>query len=294
MSRLVTKSLDGIELVGFSLAGEESVVGVPEYNVCFDIGRAPREVLSIDNLCLSHGHMDHSAGLAYYLSQRGFIGNAPGRIIVHKALAQPIQRLMDVWADIEGHHSPGTIWGVEHLEAVPIRRGLLVRAFHVNHAAEAIGFSLIEERNKLKPEFVGLSGPEIVAVKKKGIEITERQEVTLLTYTGDTALGRFLELDFVRSSKRLITECTFFDREHVPRARAGRHIHVFDLPQLLEAVPDAHVTITHLSRRTDLREAKRILAQVLKPADVERVSFLMERPPRSTSSRVHEAATKTG
>ena len=45
----------------YSLAGEETVVGFPELNVCFDVGRAPREIISIDHLCLSHGHMDHAA-----------------------------------------------------------------------------------------------------------------------------------------------------------------------------------------------------------------------------------------
>lgn len=280
MSRLITKKLDGMEVVGFSLAGEETVVGVPEYNVCFDVGRAPREILSIDNVFLSHGHMDHSAGIAYYFSQRAFIGNAPGRIIVHRSLAQPIQRLMDVWADIEKHYSPGQVYGVQHLEEVPIRRGLLVRAFDANHAADALGYTLVEERHKLRAEFAGKTGPEIVKLKQQGVEITERQEVSLVTYTGDTALGRFLELDFVRRSRRLIVECTFFDREHISRARAGRHIHVHDLPALLEAVTEARIMLTHLSRRTDLREARRMLDRVVKPSDVDRICFLMERPPR--------------
>ena len=66
MGRLVHKTLGRIKILGFSLAGEETVVAVPEYNVCFDIGRAPREVISIDNVCLSHGHMDHAAGVAYW------------------------------------------------------------------------------------------------------------------------------------------------------------------------------------------------------------------------------------
>ena len=107
--RMVEKRVGGIRILGYSLAGEETVLAVPELNICFDAGRAPREIIPIDNLCLSHGHMDHAAGVAYYLSQRGFVGNAPGRIIVHRQLAQHVQRLMSVWADLEGHHSPGVI-----------------------------------------------------------------------------------------------------------------------------------------------------------------------------------------
>ena len=280
MGRLVHKTLGGIKILGFSLAGEETVVAAPEYNVCFDIGRAPREVISIDNVCLSHGHMDHAAGVAYYFSQRTFVGNAPGRVIVHRSLAQPIQKLMDIWSDIEGHPSPGQVYGVEHLEDVTLRRGLLVRPFDVNHGASALGFTLIERRHKLKTEFRGKTGPELVALKKKGIEIDQWLEIPLLTYTGDTAIGRFLELDFVRSSQTIVVECTFFERDHRTRARAGRHIHVDHLPQILAAIPDAQVLLTHVTRRTDLRTAKRILQRAIAPDDLDRISFLMERPAR--------------
>ncbi len=281
MGRLIEKEVAGVKLAGFSLAGEETVVAAPELNICFDVGRAPREIISIANVCLSHGHMDHAAGVAYYLSQRNFVGNAPGRVICHVALAGAIQRLMGVWADIEQHTSPGVIIGVEPLEDVPIRRGLVVRPFEVNHGASAMGFSVIEARHKLKPEFVGKTGPQLVALKREGVEIEHHTETTLVTYTGDTALGEYMEHDFVRNSRVLVVECTFFDTEHISRARAGRHIHVCDLPQLLRSAPESEVLLTHLTRRTDVRQAKKILAQSLGANDMDRVRFLMDRPPRT-------------
>ncbi len=294
MARLIRKELNGVHIAGFSLAGEETVVAAPEWNVCFDIGRAPREVISIDNVCLSHGHMDHAAGIAYYLSQRGFIGNVPGRVIVHRDLGQPLQRLMEVWADIEGHHSPGVIEGVVHLEDVELRRGLIVRPFDVSHAASALGFTLLDVRHKLKPEYHGKSGPHLVALKKQGIEIEAQVEVPVLTYSGDTAPGRWLDHDFVRTTRALILECTFFDREHVERARAGHHIHIDDLPAILEAIPEAHVLLSHVTRRTDIRSAKRILARKIDARDVERVSFLMDRPPREGPPRIPSPPVPAG
>jgi ribonuclease Z len=285
MGRLLEKRLGGIRLLGFSLAGEEAVVAAPEYNVCFDVGRAPREIISIDNVCITHGHMDHAAGVAYYLSQRTFIGNAPGRVIVPRAIALSVQKLMDIWGDIEGHPSPGQICGVESLEDVAIRRDLLVRPFAVNHGGNALGYTLIEVRHKLKAKFQGKSGAQLVALKREGVQIEDRVEVPLLTYTGDTAVGRWLSLDFVQKSRGVLLECTFFDREHVSRARAGRHTHVIDLPEVLAALPESHIMLTHLTRRTDLRLAKRILQEMLKPDDLQRVSFLMERPSRSSSRR---------
>lgn len=285
MSRLIHKDLGGIHIAGFSLAGEETVIVVPEFNVCFDVGRAPREVIAIDNICLSHGHMDHAAGIAYYFSQRTFVGVGPGRVIVHRSLAGPLQQLMGLWADIERHPSPGQILGVEPLEDVTLRRNLLVRPFEVNHSPCALGYTLIERRHKLKPEFAGKSGPQLVELKRQGVEIEAWIEVPLLTYTGDTAVAPFLEHDFVRKSRAVLVECTFFEREHLSRARSGRHVHVNDLPRILADIPEAQIMLTHVTRRTDLRLAKRILDQVIDEADKERVSFLMDKMPGRERNR---------
>lgn len=274
------RRVGGHALVGYSLAGEETVIGLPELNVCFDVGRAPREIIPIDNLCISHGHMDHAAGVAYYLSQRGFIGAGAGRVIIHRDQAVNIQRLMAVWADIEGHPAPGHIEAVLPGEDVKIRRDLLIRPFAVDHAASALGFSVVESRHKLKAEHAGKSGQQLVALKKQGIEIEDWIEVPLVTYCGDTAVGDFLDLPCVRQAGVLLIECTFFDREHLHRARVGRHIHVTDIREILGRIECPHVVITHVTRRTDPRRAREIIKDAVDPADVDRISFLMDRPPR--------------
>lgn len=279
-------------LVGTSVAGVETVVAAPELNVCFDVGRAPTEIISIDNLCITHGHMDHAAGVAYYLSQRGFIGNPPGRVICPRHLAQPIQALMAVWADIEGHPSPGEILGVEPGEDVKIRRDLVIRPFAVNHGVRALGYSVVEVRHKLKPEYHDLSGPQLVELKKKGVQIQNSVEVPLISYCGDTAAGRFLDEKCVREAGILIIECTFFEKEHASRARAGRHVHVGDLPQIMERVLCPNVVLIHLSQRTDIRAARRMLEATLSEEDLGRVTLLMDRPPRKRGANA-DAAQQT-
>ena len=150
-SRLIEKTVGPVRLLGFSMAGEETVIIVPEMNVAFDVGRAPRELINIEYVCLSHGHMDHSAGLAYYFSQRNFQGLPPGCVIAPHRLIAPIQELIQAYGRIEGHPSPAKLIGVDEDEDVAIRRDLVVRPFRVKHAGGALGFSVIEVRIKLRP-----------------------------------------------------------------------------------------------------------------------------------------------
>ncbi len=274
--RLAEHVLGDIRLIGHSLAGEETVIAAPELNVCFDVGKAPADILAIDNVLLSHGHMDHAAGVAYYLSQRNFVGNAPGRVICPTPLVGPLRDLLRVWGRIEGHVSPGQIVGMEPDQDFEIRKGLMARTFAVNHRAPSLGFSIIDVRHKLRPEFEGKTGPELVQLKKTGVEIQYRLEVPLIAYCGDTAEGQFLTLEHVRRARVLIIECTFFEDDHVRRAREGYHLHVRDIARILPKVESEFIVLTHLSRRTSMRHARHVLSRLLDAAVLSRVRFLME------------------
>ncbi len=283
---MVTRTIGGLELVGYSMAGEENVITVPAFNVAFDFGRGPRELMTIDTVCLSHGHMDHAAGIAYYFSQRFFLDIAPGTVLLHKSLVRPVEKLMQVWMEIEGHPSPMKLVGIEPNQEHAIRRDLRIRAFAVNHRAPSLGFSIIEKRHKLKEEFLGLTGPQLVELKKKGVQIEHNIELPRVTFCGDTAAGAYLNRPDVKDAEILLLECTFFDDEHLDRARAGRHFHVRDLVEVLPSLNCPHIVIMHVTRRTGLAQAKAVLAKNLRKDILERVTFLMDRPPRRGGPRI--------
>lgn len=60
--KLARLEIDDLEILGYSVAGEETVIGLPQLDVCFDIGKAPNQLISINQVLLTHGHMDHAAG----------------------------------------------------------------------------------------------------------------------------------------------------------------------------------------------------------------------------------------
>lgn len=276
--KLIEKTVGPLRFQGISLAGEETVITVPEFSVAFDIGRAPREAVLMDTLCLSHGHMDHAAGLAYYFSQRAFQGMPPGTLLVYPKLVPAIEQLLKVWGQIEGHVSPGRIVGVDEGKDFELNRNFVIRPFRVSHPGPALGFSIVEVRKKLKPEYADYSGQQIAELKRRGQVVEYRLEIPRVAYCGDSAIGNYLDHDHVRNAEVLIFECTFFEPDHVERARLGAHTHLRDLPQLMDRVRSPNVLLIHLTRRTGLGEAKQALANLLKPVDQERITFLMDLP----------------
>ena len=275
--RLSLIQIDDFALAGYSVAGEESVIVAPELDCVFDIGRCPAEALTVNHLLLSHGHMDHAAGIAYYFAQRDFQDIPCGTALVPAGLARPLEELMAAWGRVEGHVPPFEFVPMRDGEEREIRRGLLARAFGTRHVRGSLGYSLIDVRQKLKEQFIGLAGPQIVELKKKGVEITNRVEVPLVAYLGDTAPGNYSDLPHVANAKALLIECTFFDAEHVVRARAGKHLHVNDLPEILEGMNNEHIILVHLTRRTHMGDARKILRMTLPKDILQRMTFLMSR-----------------
>jgi ribonuclease Z len=261
---------------GYSIAGEETVVQIPELDVCFDIGRAPRHALTSPYVALSHGHMDHVAGLAYYFSQRYFQGMGTGTVICHPSLAKPIQTLMGAWADVEAQHTPHQIIPLEPEAEHEIKNNFYLRAFETVHTVPSLGYSIVEKRSKLREELVGLPQSKLVELKNAGQEITYTREVPQVTFMGDTAPGSHFERPEVVDAKILITECTFLEGGHRERAQIGKHLHLADLQDLMPKLNCEAIVITHLSRRTHLRAAREALETRLTPEQQERVFLLMD------------------
>jgi ribonuclease Z len=274
---LAQVTIEDLDIIGYSVAGEETVVAMPQLDVCFDIGKAPDQIIPINHVLLTHGHMDHAAGIAYYLSQRNFCGMSAGMILAPHNLLRPIRDIISAWSKLDGNPIPANLVGVKPGDEYRIKPNLFAKVFPTKHSRGSVGFSVIERRKKLKSEYIGLAGPQIVELKKKGVEIDYPLEIPIVTYLGDTQYVDFSQLDYITNSNILIAECTFYEGDHTGRAEAGRHMHIDEFVTLLKKLQNKHIIVTHTTQRTPMHEIRKILRKALPAEKYDKVVLFMDK-----------------
>ncbi|MHC5082543.1 MAG: MBL fold metallo-hydrolase [Planctomycetota bacterium] len=277
--------VDDLDILGYSVAGEETVIGIPQLDVCFDIGKAPDQLISINHVLLTHGHMDHAAGLAYYLSHRKFNGMDQGTVLSPPNTIGSIKQILDGWGKLDGNRIPVNLVAASAGDEYNIKPNLITRVFPTKHTRQSVGYAVIETRKKLKPEYQGLNGKQIVELKKQGIAIDNPVEIPIVSYLGDTSYADYSKLDYVSKSKILIAECTFFEEEHIQRADAGKHMHIDEFGPLAERMENEVIVVTHLTHRTGIGEAKKMLEKRLPSEVYKKLIILMDRNNWSRKSK---------
>jgi ribonuclease Z len=220
--------------------------------------------------------MDHLAGLPYYLSQRYFQGMKPGTVLVPRELERSVDAMLRCWRDVERQGTPYKLVPMSAGQMYEVRRDFGIRAHATHHGGVSLAYALISIREKLKAEYAGVPGPELAALRKKGVEIQYRLEVPLVTFLGDTTAGIVFDQPDVQNAEILLTECTFFDPDHRTKAKAGRHLHVEQFAQLLPKLKNQHIVVGHVSRRTGIRRARNILRRLAGEERMKNIHFLMD------------------
>ncbi|MCA9310704.1 MAG: MBL fold metallo-hydrolase [Phycisphaerales bacterium] len=261
---------------GTSIAGEATCIQVPELDVCFDMGCCPRPALASKFVAISHGHMDHIGGLAYYCSQRRFQGMGEGTIICSKEIGPDIRRMMDGYVSLERQTTPYNLIELEPEQEYEIKNNIVIRAFDVEHTCPASGYVIVEKRSKLRPEFADLPQEKLREIRDRGTEITRILDIPLVAYLGDTFPGPPLVRDDVRKAQVIICECTFVEPDHKDRAKIGKHLHIDDIAEWLPVLECEKLVLVHLSRRTYMPQARKRLRELVKPKHADRVEFLMD------------------
>ncbi len=242
-------ALDDYTIEGRSISTIETWIQVPELNVCFDIGKGPRKVSGIENVLLSHFHQDHALGITKHIATRNLLRIGPPRVFVPESVAPDVRRLVSIWEDLEERRLNYRLESVSHGDEFELRKDLIVRVFRTQHSIPSYGFTIIEERQKLRQQYHDLSGEEIVELKEQGENLFYTLQLPLVTYTGDTRPGVLDQHDFIQKSKVLICESTFLKEDDYELAEKRSHTHLQDLIDRRDRLENKHIVLVHFSAR---------------------------------------------
>jgi ribonuclease Z len=264
----------GIPIEGVSIAGHESFYKLPTLRTLLEFGRAPEDVVGYATVCVSHGHLDHMAGLAHYASRRRLAELPTARVVVPAETATDVTRWIEACQRLEG---------IEYdLEVVPaspgdrhrLRNDLELTVLPGRHRVPTVGYLFSEVRHKLRDELAGKPGDEIAALRASGVEVTRTERQPLLAYPGDCSAEIFDVCPELFAARVLLLECSFLFPEDRDRARDYGHIHIDDIVANAGRFENEAVVLTHFSQRYGPSEIRAALEHLPEPLRRKTAAFL--------------------
>lgn len=212
------------------------------------------KIFAIKKIFLTHGHADHIAGLWGIINSRNnAMGDREKRLEIYFPKdSNAIREYLDFIKRVNSELKYELLfYPIDESDRILIKdNGNTKRfmvPFRVRHTMSepAFGFNLIEERRKLKEEFLNLPKEKIVElIREHGKEhITYSYEKKILTISGDTMA---LEPSVVEDTDLLLHECTFLNRKD----RKGEiHASFDEVMELIQKTGVKNVVLYHISSR---------------------------------------------
>jgi len=264
----------GIPIDGVSIAGHESFYKLPSFRTLLEFGRAPEDTVGYANVCVSHGHLDHMAGLAHHASRRKLAGLSPARVFVPAGAAADVSAWIAACERLEHIRYETEVVAAEPGDRFALRNDLELSVFPGCHRVPTVGYLFSEVKHKLLDELAGRPGEEIAALRRQGVTVTRREEIPLLAYPGDCGQEIFEAAPQILRAKVLLLECSFVLPEDVARAREYAHIHLEDILARADRFQNEALVLTHFSQRYRPEEIREALRRIPEPLASRVIAFL--------------------
>jgi len=265
---------DGIHLRGISLSGIRTAISMPELSLAFDVAQGYPFLLNLKQFFISHGHLDHAAGIPYIISQKAMNHQEAPKFYMPPSLVEPMDRIMKTWQEIEKHEYKYEFHPVQADTEIPVKGAYFIKAFPTTHRIESFGYTLFETTKKLAKKYHGLSQQELVRLKTEGHHINEMVHTPLVSFTGDTQIEFLESRPWVRESKVLLMEATYLDNsKSIQHARTWGHTHLHEILPRLDEISSERVVLIHTSSRYPWELALKLLREQIPAKHHDRVEF---------------------
>ncbi len=205
---------------GRSRSGHETYFRLRELGIALDVGRCPDLIVSAPQVFITHLHVDHCAGIAFYAAQRHLQRMPLGRLYVPEEAADGVRELLALHARLANtRFDEVEILGLGADDVVPIARGREVRVHRATHRVPTNAYEVCEGG------------------------------ASLLFYTGDTDRAILERNEAMFRAEVLIVECSFIADGDRARAVKYKHMHFDDIAELAERFENEMIVLSHFSRR---------------------------------------------
>ncbi len=247
-------------LRGISVGGIYTSIAVPELDVIFDVGLAPRSFVGAENLLLSHGHADHIGSLTALMGLRGLSKKGSPRVFLPAEIEPDVRIALEALSRIQRFVLVPDLVPVRPGDVHELRGDLCVRVFKTYHSVPSVGYQLFRRVKKLRPEFSSLPGHEIQKRREAGEDLFSTVERLEVAYATDTLIDVLDREPSLYESKVLVLECTFLDeRKEKAHSRSKCHVHLDEILERADRFRNDQLVLMHFSQFYSPDEVRAIL-----------------------------------
>jgi len=253
-----------LTIQGYSRAAVQTYWRIPEMKLGFDLGAQPWSFMGTPTWFISHTHMDHILALPAYVARRRMMKMEPPKIYLPTKGVEPIRHILRNYSRLDRGRLPCDLIGVEPGDEIELSRELVVKVYATKHTIPSLGYIIWERRNKLKPEFVGLTGEKLRDLKLAGEEITAEIRIPRVAYLGDSCAEGLDNNPEMFEAEVLIMELTFLAKSHREAAidKFG-HIFLGDIVERKDRFKNGLVAAGHFSTRYHPNQIRRLVRREL-------------------------------
>ncbi len=266
INNLPVKSLvhKDLTIEGYSRAAVQTYWRVPELKLGFDLGAQPWSFMGTPLWFVSHMHMDHMAALPIYVARRRMMKMEPPTIYLPAEAVEPVQRILRLFSRLDRGRLPCELRPLQPGDEVEISREHVVTVSATRHTVPSLGFVVWERRRKLRPEFQGLTGPQIRDLRLAGTEVTSETRLPRVAYLGDSAPEGLDACPAMYEAQVLIMEVTFVAPSHrKDKIHKFGHMHLDDLVERRDRFRNELIVASHFSTRYNQRQVESLVRRAV-------------------------------
>ncbi len=250
-----TYHMDKIKLniCGFSRAAYRTAFFIPELGILLDAGVQLHQ--RVTDIFITHCHVDHVAELPLTLIDQDYpvmYGPKGSKKFVRNYIHDMFEmtKYSSLPRSADDFSTYNEVDKNDDLSVNLKNMDIRIKIIECDHSVPTVSYLFRMLKDKLKPEYLGLTGKEICILKKDGIEIIMKVETKLFGYICDTSIKTIAEYESeISQYPYIIVECTFLYEDDIENSHTTKHIHWTQLEPFVAKYPNTIWILIHFSLR---------------------------------------------